>query len=116
MIWAFIKSLASGPVWQFFSRVDWRVWAAVGLLAAFQVHGCTQYRKGYNAGETAVLDRLREAEAKAVTRSINAARKADEVGAIEAERTAQIIAGQITRIEQAEREGTSPLDGLLWGK
>jgi hypothetical protein len=117
MIWAGIKTFLSGPFWRALSSIDYRIWLAVGFLLAMQIHGCTSYNRGFSAGETAVLDKLREAEAKAVTRSLEAAAKADAVAAQKAEERAEVIAGQIAAIEQAERDGRSAVDSVMnWGK
>jgi hypothetical protein len=113
MIWAGIKTFLSGPFITALRGVDWRIYAALAALLILQIHGCTSYNRGYDAGETAVLDKLREAEAKAVTRSLEAAAKADAVAAKKAEERAEVIAGQIAAIEQAEREGRSAVDAIM---
>jgi len=89
----------------------WQLVLAVVLLWALslQVHGCNRYRDGREAA----LAQLRKAETEAVDRSLRAAAKADEWGAREAEKRAAIIAGQITRIEEAERRGESAVDALM---
>ena len=105
MIWHTIK--------QTLGRVPWQAWAVLALLAAFQVHGCTQYRSGYSDGRESVLSELRKAEAAAADRSMQAAAKGDKSKAVAAERSAQIIAGQIARVEAAETKGESALDALF---
>ena len=117
MIWAAVKAIFAKPIWRAIGgalgRVPWQIYAALALVLAFQVHGCTQYRSGFQDGKESVLSELRTAEAKSVTRSIEAARKADAAGAIRAEQQAAVIAEQIERIEQAERTGGNALDSLF---
>ena len=101
MIWHTIKSTLG--------RLPWQIYAALGLLIAVQVYGC----KRYNEGRESVKAELRQAEAKAIDRSMKAAAKADEYGAKQAEQTAQVIAGQLTRIEEAEKRGESAVDAYF---
>ena len=105
MIWATIKSTLG--------RVPLKAWIAIALVLAWQADRHFHGNARFADGRESVKAELRQAEAKAVDRSMKAAANADEYGAKQAEQTAQVIAGQLTRIEEAEKRGESALDAYF---
>lgn len=97
------------PVWGLLKQVPREVWYVLAALAAwwwFSSHYINQ-------GREEVLTELREAEAEAAKKSLEAIAQADESKAKRAEKEAEIVGGMIERIEEAEEAGENPLDGLF---
>lgn len=87
--------------------------ALVLALLAIPINGWIQHRQGVSEGREAVLADLREAQAKAAQKAVEAARDAGLKAAERADQNAAVIAEQIRTIEEAEAEGGNALDGLF---
>lgn len=102
---AFIKSLASGPVWQFLSRIPWQVYAALGALLVVLF----AYSQGKGAGIAQERARQAQIEAQAVKR----ARTADDAARQEVTKGQDDVRESNQRARDAANAGTDKLgDGL----
>ena len=113
MIWAAVKAIFAKPIWRAIGgalgRVPWQVWAAVVLAGAFWWHG-----NASRADERAKIKAVAaERQVAAMQRSIEAAEKANAVGAIRELETANQQQAAIEAIEAAEAAGGNALDALF---
>jgi hypothetical protein len=65
MFMAFIKSITSGPVWQFMRGIPWQVWAALGALLLLFI----AYSQGKGAGVAQERAKQAQIERKAIERT-----------------------------------------------
>jgi len=119
MIWAALQTakLVAGRIgaaaWERAKDVDWRVWVMLALLVAIPVNGCTQYKRGHEAGKESVLATLRAAEAEADKRALQAIAKAE--GAVTPEVVKHEAETQALRdaIREAEAADGNALDAIF---
>jgi hypothetical protein len=105
MIMAFIKSITSGPVWQFMRGIPWQAYAALGALVLLFI----AYSQGKGAGVAQERARQAQIEAQAVKR----ARLADDAARQEVTKGQDDVRQSNERARQAANAGDDPLgDGL----
>lgn len=92
---------------------NWRLVLILVLVAAIPVHGCQQYRQGFENGAESVKAELRAAQAKASEKALKAAARADARGLEREEKNAKVIGSLLNQIEEAESDGRNPLDALI---
>jgi hypothetical protein len=101
MFMAFIKSITSGPVWQFMRGIPWQAYAALGALVLLFI----AYSQGKGAGVAQERARHAQIEAQAVKR----ARLADEAARQEVTKGQDDVRQSNERARQAANTGDDPL-------
>ena len=95
------------------TRAPWPLWAILGLLAVWGIDRTTYGARRYDDGRESVLSELREAEAEAAQKAVEAVAKEGAKGAA---RAAEFDKQQETlrdAIEKAEAEGGNALDSIF---
>jgi hypothetical protein len=95
------------------SRVPPLVWAILGLLAVWGIDRTTYGARRYDDGRESVLSELREAEAEAAQKAVEAVAKEGAKGAARAAEFDQQQQTLKDAIEKAEAEGGNALDSIF---
>ncbi len=104
---------AGARLWEAAQGVSLRTWLIVALVVAVPANGCHQHGKGYQKGREAILSQLRDAQAKADKRALEAIAKAEGRATIEVERFEAEQNALREAIKQAEAAGNNPLDAVF---
>ena len=114
---AMLETIAIKTVWgkafDALKRIPWFVWVALAILALWWIDRGAQYREGLSDGREAILAEFRAAEAEALKKGAEKARKGDLAGEKRALEFAEEQAAAIEVIEKAEIEEGNALDAIF---
>ena len=105
MIWATIKRIASGPVWQFLRGIPWQAYAALGALLVVFI--------AYNQGKGAGIAQERARQAQIEAQAVKRARTADDAARQEVTKGQDDVRTSNQRARDAAADSDDPLRAFL---
>lgn len=88
----------------------------LAIVAGVMAWGNSKYNAGYKAGETETDDKWQAASDKMKERAAETATKADDAAVARLEEHVAQAEEDKERVDEATRNGTSPLDALFGGQ